>query len=56
VFDIEYPLGRQTRLVNVNDQLRHDGGVRTQGIVAQTARWRDYGTGKDSFGRRLECS
>jgi len=41
VFDIEYPLGRQTRLVNVYDQLRHEGGVRSQGRAEQTARWRE---------------
>jgi len=39
VFDIRYPLGRKMRLVNVYDQLRQEGGVRSQGRPAQTARW-----------------
>jgi len=41
VFDIKYPSGREMRLVNVYDQLRQEGGVRSQGRPAQTARWRD---------------
>jgi len=39
VFDIKYPLGRKMRLVNVYDQLRQKGGVRSQGRPAQMARW-----------------
>ena len=39
VFDMKYPLGRKMRLVNVYDQLRQVGGVRSQGRPAQTARW-----------------
>jgi len=39
VFDIKYPLGRKMRLVNVYDQLRQEGGGRSQGRPAQTARW-----------------
>jgi len=39
VFDIKYPTGRKMRLVNVYDQLRQVGGVRSQGRPAQTARW-----------------
>jgi hypothetical protein len=39
VFDIQYPSGRKMRLVNVYDQLRHEGGVRSQGRPAQTGRW-----------------
>jgi len=41
VFDIRYPLGRKMRLVNLYDQLRQEGGVRSQGRPAQTARWRE---------------
>jgi len=41
VFDIRYPSGRKMRLVNVYDQLRQEGGVRSQGRPAQTARWRE---------------
>ena len=41
VFDIKYPLGRKMRLVNVYDQLRQEGGVRSQGRPAQTARWNE---------------
>jgi hypothetical protein len=41
VFDIKYPSGRKMRLVNVYDQLRQEGGVRSQGRPAQTARWRE---------------
>jgi len=41
VFDIKYLSGRKTRLVNVYDQLRQEGGVRSQGRAAQTARWRE---------------
>jgi len=41
VFDIRYPSGREMRLVNVYDQLRQAGGVRSQGRPAQTARWRE---------------
>jgi hypothetical protein len=40
VFDIRYLAGRKMRLVNVYDQLRQRGGVRSQGRPAQTARWR----------------
>jgi len=39
VIDIRYPSGRKMRLVNVYDQLRQEGGVRSQGRPAQTARW-----------------
>ena len=39
MFDIMYPSGRKMRLVNVYDQLRQEGGVRSQGRSAQTARW-----------------
>jgi len=39
VFDIKYPSGRKMRLVNVYNQLRQEGGVRSQGRPAQTARW-----------------
>ena len=39
VFDIKYLSGRKMRLVNVYDQLRQEGGVRSQGRPAQTARW-----------------
>ena len=38
VFDIKYPMGRKMRLVNVYDQLRQEGGMRSQGRLAQTAR------------------
>jgi len=38
VFDIKYPLGKTMRLVNVYDQLRQVGGVRSHGRPAQTAR------------------
>ena len=38
VFDIRYPMGRTMRLVNVYDQLRQEGGVRSRGRSAQTAR------------------
>jgi len=41
VFDIRYPSCRKMRLVNVYDQLRQEGGVRSQGRPAQTARWRE---------------
>jgi len=41
VFDIKYPTGRKMRLVKVYDQLRQEGGVRSQGTPAQTARWRE---------------
>jgi len=41
VFDIKYLTGRKMRLVNVYDQLRQEGGVRSQGRLAQTARWRE---------------
>jgi len=41
VFDIKYPTGRKMRLVHVYDQLRQEGGVRSQGRPAQTARWRE---------------
>jgi len=41
VFDIRYPWGRKMRLVNVYDQLRQEGGVRSQGRPAQTARLSD---------------
>jgi len=37
VFDIKYPSGRKMRFVNVYDQLRQKGGVRSQGRPAQTA-------------------
>ena len=40
VFDIQNSSGRKMRLVNVYDQLRHEGGVRSQGRSAQTARLR----------------
>jgi len=39
VFDIRYPSGRKMSLVHVYDQLRQEGGVRSQGRLAQTARW-----------------
>jgi len=39
VFDIRYPLGRKMRLVNVYDQLRQEGAVRSQSRSTQTARW-----------------
>jgi len=39
VFDIKYPSGRKMRLVNVYDQLRQEGGLRSQGRLAQMARW-----------------
>jgi len=39
VFDIRYPSGRKMRLVNVYDQRKQEGGVRSQGRPAQTARW-----------------
>jgi len=39
VFDIKYLSGRKMRLVNVYDQLRQEGGVRSQGRLAHTARW-----------------
>jgi len=39
VFDIKYPSGRKMRLVNVYDQLRQEGGVRSQGRPAQRGRW-----------------
>jgi len=35
VFDIKYPRGRKMRLVNVYNQLRQEGGVRSQGRPAQ---------------------
>jgi len=41
VFDIRYPSGRKIRLVNVYDQLRQERGVRSQGRLAQRARWRE---------------
>jgi len=41
VFDIKYLLGRKMRLVNVYDQLRQEGGVRSQGRPARAARWRE---------------
>jgi len=41
VFDIRYPSGRKMGLVNVYDQLRQEGGLRSQGRPAQTARWRE---------------
>jgi len=41
VFDIKYQGGRKMRLVNVYDQLRQQGGVRSHGRLAQTARWRE---------------
>jgi len=41
VFDIQYPSGRKMRLVNVYDQLKQEGGVRSQGRPAQTARWEE---------------
>ena len=41
VFDIKYPLGRKMRLVNVYDQLRQEGGRRSQGRPSQTARWNE---------------
>ena len=41
VFDIHYPTGRKMRLVNVYDQLRQEGGMRSQGRLAQTARWNE---------------
>jgi len=41
VFDIKYLSGRKMRLVNVYDQLRQEGCVRSQGRLAQTARWRE---------------
>jgi len=39
VFDIRYPSGRKMRSVNVYDQQRQEGGVRSQGRPAQSARW-----------------
>ena len=39
MFDIRYPAGRKMTLVNVYDQLRQEGEVRSQGRPAQTARW-----------------
>jgi hypothetical protein len=41
VFDVEYPLGRKMRLVNVYDQLRQVDGVRSQGRPARTAKWNE---------------
>jgi len=41
VFDIQYPSGREMRLVNVYDQLRQVEGVRSQGRPAQAARWKE---------------
>jgi len=41
VFDVKYPSGRKMRLVNVYDQLRQEGGNRSQCRPAQTARWRE---------------
>jgi len=39
VFDVKCALGRKMRLVNVYDQLRQEGGVRSQSRLAHTARW-----------------
>jgi len=41
VFDIQYPSGRKMRLVNLYDQMRQEGGVRSQGRPARTARGRE---------------
>ena len=41
MFDVDYHSGRKMRLVNVCDQVRQEGGVRSQGRPAQTARWRE---------------
>jgi len=41
LLDIIYLSGGKMRLVNVYDQLRQEGGVRSQGRPAQTARWRE---------------
>jgi len=49
VFDIRYPSGRKMRLVNVYDQLRQEGGVRSQGRPAQTARWSEIMEQERSF-------
>jgi len=39
VLDIKYPSGREMRLVNVYNQLRQEGGLRSQDRPAETARW-----------------
>jgi hypothetical protein len=39
VFNIKYPSGRTMRLVTVYNQQRQEGGVRSQGRPAQSARW-----------------
>jgi len=41
VFHIQHPSGRKMGLVNLYDQLRREGGVRSPGRLAQTARWNE---------------